>query len=455
VEPVYHNVIFLVVLLVVASSAADLFNPRWKLRLRQPRRIKEALREARNTGMETWEWFSEHEIRDVRSRGMVGLAIGLILLFCLQHSVGFVEAPINSSTSGDAELADRIRPDLESIVRRNAIIGMTVVVVADGKESIIGLGRRDLHTAEPPDRKTLYEIGSISKTFTGILLAHEIRNGRVNLDDAVNDHLPDGVSLPDTTDAPVLLRHLTTHRSGLPRKVEGMGGLFGTIFGRDTMSDVTAEQFWGAVGTVRLRSVPGEGVHYSNLGAALLGNLLARQQKDSFADMFGEIIGGPLEMSDTVIQPNHDQLSRWAQGYRSIIKAGPLTLALEADNTMVPDVLAGMGGFFSTGQGMLNYLKANLGLMKSPVYESMRLSHQKLEAWRGDFSLAMNWLHRDFEGHTFIWHNGRMSGHRCFIGFNESQPVAVAILSNSQVNMDWYGAHLLDLLSDSPAEASD
>lgn len=119
----------------------------------------------------------------------------------------------------------------------------------------------------------------------------------------------------------------------------------------------------------------------------------------------------------------------------------------------IPDVLAGMGVFYSNGEDMLKYLKANLGLFDSPVLESMRLSHQKLADWHDD--LGMNWLHRDFEGHTFIWHNGRMAGHRCFIGFNESQPVAVAILSNSQVNMDWYGAHLLDLLSNPPAEASD
>ena len=362
---------------------------------------------------------------------------------------------IKTKASGDAELIDRVRPKLEIIVRRNAIVGMTAVVVADGKAAIIGLGRRDLHTAEPPDGNTLYEIGSISKTFTGTLLAHEIRNGRVKLDDPVNGQLPAGVRLPDTIDAPVLLRHLTTHRSGLPRKAEGMGGLFGVIFGRDTMSDVTPEVFWRAVKTVSLRSVPGEDVHYSNFGTALLGNLLAGLRHDSFTNMFRELISAPLGMADTVIQPNEEQLSRWAQGYRSIVRLGPATLALEADPNRVPDVLAGMGGFYSTGSDMLRYLKANLGMADTNLVESMRLSHEKLEKMWGDFSLGMNWIRRSFKGHTFIWHNGRMSGHRCFIGFNESQPVAVAILSNSQVNLDWYGADLLDQLSNPPVAPSE
>jgi len=451
VEPVYHNSIFLFFVIVVLSGATDVLKPQWKLRRRQPRAIRNALREARAKAMENREWFSAQEIRDTRKQGAIGFLVGLALLICLQPSLGWVWTSIKTSTSGDTELAERLRPKLQSIVERNAIIGMTVVLVADGKEAIVGLGRRDLHTSKPPDGKTLYEIGSISKTFTGILLAHEIRNGRANLGDLVSDHLPDGMRLPDTTNAPVLLRHLATHSSGFPRKAEGMGGLVGTLFGRNTMRDVTSERFWSAVKTVQLRSVPGESTHYSNFGTVLLGTLLARHQHDSFMNMFWVNIGEPLGMTDTVIQPSDDQLSRWAQGYRSIVKLGPLALALEADNNELPDVLAGMGGFYSTGEDMLRYLKANLGLIKSPALGSMRLSHQKLEDWFDDHALGMNWLRRDFEGHTIVWHNGRMSGHRCFIGFNESQPVAVAILCNSQVNMDWYGAHLIDLLSEAPA----
>lgn len=452
-EPVYHNVIFLVVVLICLSAAADFFKPQWKLRRRQPRSIKKRLREARQQkDTEAREWFSEREIRDVRSRGMVGLAIGLFLLFCLQPSVGLVGASINSSTSGDAALADRIRPKLESIVRRNEIIGMTVVVVADGKEAIIGLGRRDLHTADPPNGKTLYEIGSISKTFTGILLAHEIRNGRANLDDPVNDHLPEGVRLPDGTNAPVLLRHLTTHRSGFPRRAQGMGDLIGTVFGRSRYGDFTEERLWQAVESVSLQSSPGEEFLYSNFATALLGTLLARHQHDSYLSMHRAVIAGPLGMDDTVILMKDDQRSRWAQGYRSITKLGSLTLALESDPMEIPEVSVGMGGFYSTGEDMLVYLKANLGLIESSALESMRLSHQKLEDWFENYAWGMNWLRRSFEGHEIIWHNGRMAGHRCFIGFNESQSVAVAILSNSQVKMDWYGAHLIDVLSEPPAD---
>ena len=89
-EPIYHNAVFLIVALVVVASLADLIEPRWKIRRRQPRPIKDALREARKHGTEAPEWFSEHEIREVRRRGAVGLAVGLPLLVGLQPSVGWV-----------------------------------------------------------------------------------------------------------------------------------------------------------------------------------------------------------------------------------------------------------------------------------------------------------------------------------------------------------------------------
>jgi hypothetical protein len=91
VEPVYHNVIFLMVAIFTISRAVDLLEPRWKLRRRQPKRLKDKLREAkRNDDTETREWFGKHEIRDVRKRGASGFVIGLVLVFCLQPSVGWV-----------------------------------------------------------------------------------------------------------------------------------------------------------------------------------------------------------------------------------------------------------------------------------------------------------------------------------------------------------------------------
>ena len=98
----------------------------------------------------------------------------------------------------------------------NHVVGMTVAAVADGEEALFGVGRRDLQSQSPPDGETIYEIGSISKTFTGILLSRK-ENGCAGLDDPSQRHLPEGITLPESGDASIKLRHLTTHSSGFPR----------------------------------------------------------------------------------------------------------------------------------------------------------------------------------------------------------------------------------------------
>ena len=237
------------------------------------------------------------------------------------------------------------------------------------------------------------------------------------------------------------------------RKVEGMGGLFGTIFGRDTMSDVTSELFWSAVKAADFNSPRERRSCIPISGPALLGNLLARPQHDSFTNMFQKIIGEPLEMPDTTIRPDEDQLSRWAQGYRSIVRLGPVALTFEAEQRGAR-CLGGHGRILLHRLGHAQIPESKPPGGHSPLLESMRLSHEKLDDWRDDLSLGMNWLHREFEGHRFVWHNGRMSGHRCFIGFNPERKVAITIPTNPQVYLDWYGADLLKLLSEDDSDES-
>src|SRR6476661_10935930 len=96
----------------------------------------------------------------------------------------------------------------------------TVVVgVLDGdKEQVFGFGECN---GRAPDRDSVYEIGSVTKVFTGILLADRVKAGVVKLDDPVQKHLPDGWTMPRRDDRDITLLHLATHTSGLPRMPDG------------------------------------------------------------------------------------------------------------------------------------------------------------------------------------------------------------------------------------------
>ena len=98
-------------------------------------------------------------------------------------------------------------------------MGFVVGTLSEGEDWVGGFGETRLGSQEAPGAQTLYEIGSITKVFTGVLLAGAVLRGEVNLEDPVNRFLPPEAQIPDHASGPVRLWHLTTHTSGLPREV--------------------------------------------------------------------------------------------------------------------------------------------------------------------------------------------------------------------------------------------
>ena len=175
----------------------------------------------------------------------------LLLLLILSVSVG-------AQDDLKARIDQIAQPYLKHV--KGMVIG---VIHGEGKPPlVIGYG------ANKPDGDTVYEIGSISKVFTGVLLACLVQEGKLKLTTPVQDLLPDGVRMP----GPITLMHLTTHTSGLPR-------LPANIAPKDLTNpyaDYTFAQMYDFLSTAELNSPVGTKYAYSNLGAALLGHALAR-----------------------------------------------------------------------------------------------------------------------------------------------------------------------------------
>ncbi|WP_197169317.1 serine hydrolase domain-containing protein [Novipirellula galeiformis] len=117
-------------------------------------------------------------------------------------------------------LQELARPYLES----EAIVGVSIAVIHADDSATVHLGRTS-EIGPSPDDDTLYEIGSISKVFTGILLADAVNRGEIRLDHEVNELLPTGVTMQDWQDRPMTVLDLATHRSGLPRLGDNMPSL--------------------------------------------------------------------------------------------------------------------------------------------------------------------------------------------------------------------------------------
>jgi serine-type D-Ala-D-Ala carboxypeptidase/endopeptidase len=288
---------------------------------------------------------------------------------------------------------------------------------------VIGLvdpdGRRIMAYARPGaadvDGQTLYEIGSITKGFTGLLLAQMVGAGEIGLEDPVSRHLPALAKLQDDGQ-PVTLLHLATHRSGLPR----MPGNFRPKDRADPYADYSIEQLYACLAEQNLPAPPGRVHTYSNLGAGLLGHVLAQRAGMSYEQLIIERICRPLGMNDTRMTLDKTQRQRLAPGHDA---AG-----FPAANWDMP-TLAGAGALRSTADDMLSFIEAQVGLRQTVLADAISLSQRRQTEIGDGGGMALGW-HIAPGGGT-IWHNGQTGGYRSYTAFNPRQRFGIIILAST------------------------
>lgn len=268
-----------------------------------------------------------------------------------------------------------------------------------------------------PDDRTVYEIGSISKVFTALLLADAVVRGEVKLDTPIARLLPDGVTLPGGAGDRITLRMLATHTSGLPR----IPAEIPPDDYRDPYAMYADADLWNSLRQVKLDFEPGTKASYSNLAAGLLGTLLARNAGMSYAELLAARVTRPLKMSDTVVALRDDLRPRFAP---------PFTAAGEKWTPWEFQALAGAGGIRSTLADMMRLAAAMLRPAGSPLQKAIELAwaKQELTATISPGGQALGWFVAG-DGRT-RWHNGMTGGYHAAMFINLELRVATVLLSN-------------------------
>ena len=345
---------------------------------------------------------------------MGGICGMLILIVLLNNSL-----LAQNSDSMKARVDALAQPYIDS----DTVVGMTIGIIKDGQSEIFGYGvvdsGADNEFQVKPDGNTVYEIGSVSKVFTSLLLADAIVRGDVKLDQPAQDFLPDGVTMPSfKDDAPITLKHLSTHSSGLPRlpsnlKIRDPENPYATY---------TDKALFEFLKQYSLERSPGSEYGYSNLGAGLLGNLLAKKRKSSYEELLKQRVTQPLGMTNTSIKLTPVQLKRLAKPY----SAG----GTAAKNWDFP-VMTGAGAICSTSSDMLKFAKAQLNPPHDEVGKAIELAwreHQK-PLQSGQLALGLGW-HIARDGNT-RWHNGQTGGYASMLMVSRKEKCAVVLLCNS------------------------
>ena len=280
---------------------------------------------------------------------------------------------------------------------------------------------------------SVFEIGSISKTFNTALLADMVMRGEVNLDDPVAKYLPSTVKVPERGGKQITLYDLAIHSSGLPRLPANLQPADMS----NPYADYTVDQMYQSLSGYQLERDIGAKYEYSNLGSGLLGHALARRVGKSWEETVIERILEPLGMTDTRITLTAGMRRRLAIGHNETLEPVPL---------WDMPTLAGSGALRSTVNDMLKYLAANVDPTSKPLGEILATTHiSQHEAGSPKLTIGLGWhiLHvRDGAG--IVFHTGGTGGYRSFIGFDPVKHIGVVMLTNSAIGADDIAIHLID-----------
>ncbi|MXN92632.1 serine hydrolase [Flavobacterium sp. Sd200] len=294
-------------------------------------------------------------------------------------------------------------------------VGAVVAVVKDGATFYYHYGETKKNSGTMPANTTIFEIGSISKTFTGILLAQAVLDKKLSLDDDIRKYLPAECKGLELDGKPVLIKHLANHTSGLPRLTDDYTTT-ADYNEQDPYKHYTAAMYYNYLARVKLESVPGTKQEYSNTGVAVLGIILEKIYGKSYEQLLATYITNPLKMNSTFVTVPAKHETNFASGYADGDEAPHWNLAQTS----------AAGGIRSNITDMVLYLKANM----AEATPAMALSHK--ETFNdGSDAIGLGWFLYPVKGDSLIWHNGGTGGFTSYTGYLKDKKVGVVVLTNS------------------------
>jgi CubicO group peptidase (beta-lactamase class C family) len=330
--------------------------------------------------------------------------------------------PLALSGVANAAAADLVGPLVADFVRAGRADGLSVAVVHGGRTRFHNAGviARDART--PATERSAYEIGSISKTFTGLLLAHAIGEGKAAASDDVRRYLPPGYDNLERDGRPVRLIDLVDTTSALPDNLPDWRQSVGDakpaqipFIVAKLFDDYTSQKLMADLRTANLVGTPGAVPRHSNVASQLLGIVLERLYDRPYEALIAQYIERPLGMgSGGAVSPS----AQVALGYDP---AGPAMPPLTA-----PVVRAAGGLRYSTAD-MARYLAAQLAARDPAV----ALTHKPAWGSPDTGAIGFHWIiAKTVDSRIYLRHSGGTFGFSSYCDFYPDQGYGIVLLAN-------------------------
>jgi serine-type D-Ala-D-Ala carboxypeptidase/endopeptidase len=331
-------------------------------------------------------------------------------------------AVVAPSTSAIQELLDeRVKSDPGT--------GVVVGIIDHGKTTILTAGSSG--TSRPLDEHSIFEIGSVTKTFTATILADMVLHHEANLADPVQQYLPSGAHVPTRDGKDITLLLLATHHSGLPR----MPNNFQSTPSDNPEAVYTWDKLAAFLNSYALTRDPGATFEYSNLGGALLGDALADAAHTSYAALLQTRVLTPLGMNETSALP----IPQLSPSMRERITVGHNVDDAVASPLNFDDALAAAGAIRSSVSDMLRYVRCNLG--QGPLAADCLFAQQPRDTLPGN-QIGLIWWTGDFV--PLISHGGDTAGFHAAVAISPDHQRGVVVLTNGGRSADPLAQYAID-----------
>jgi CubicO group peptidase (beta-lactamase class C family) len=321
-----------------------------------------------------------------------------------------VAAPPPAPTPHKAAVTAQIQPLIDNEIASAMVIGL----YDHGKTEVYGFGKGP--GGAPPTETTLFEIGSVTKVYTSLLLADAVQRREVALDQPVAELLPTGVSVPTRDGKVITLAHLALHSSGLPR-------LPPSILPKspDPYAKLDENGLYADLAHTTLDSAPGDQIAYSNYGTGLLGFALGKKLGTNYPRALADRVLGPLGLTDTFFAVPAAAAARRAVGTNTDLQPVP---------PWTHDALAAAGALISDAHDQLKLIDAELAAAAAPkdtsgLRPAMRLTQEAQLVRQGD-NEGLGW---QIDGQGRYWHNGGTGGFHAFVSFDPKTHRGIVILA--------------------------
>ena len=312
-------------------------------------------------------------------------------------------------------------------------VGASVSVLKNGKTFFYNYGETKQGNHRLPTAHSIYEIGSISKTFTATLLAFAVNEGKVKLTDPVNKYLPKDIPVLEFNGKPITLEGLSNHSSGLPRLPDNLK----EVKEDNPYKNYDEQSMMEFLRHVKLTREQGAEYEYSNFAVGLLGVILEKVYRKPYDQLVLEKICKPLQMNQTEQYIGKNDSALFVSGHNE--QGKPVS---QWDFKAI----AAAGALRTNTTDLIKYANANLFTAIAGLNKALLLTHVKTLS-KGTNEVGLGWHFIKLNDHVILSHGGGTGGFRTTISFDPDKKTAVVILANSAIDLQSEGYKILSRIS--------